>query len=139
MRVPLITALLVTLSVQAHAECLSSAQAVRSAHPGSYPKWTLRVPGHEGQQCWYAASEGKVTQADAPRDAAHDLMPASAAAVPVPRSRSPEAPAETETEREPLPAAKPASDGQARSILIWGTPMHIDATWEELFAGREHR
>jgi hypothetical protein len=36
--------------------------------------------------------------------------------------------------------ANPASAGDARSILvIWGKPMRIDATWEEMFAGRERR
>jgi hypothetical protein len=29
--------------------------------------------------------------------------------------------------------------GEARSILIWGAPMRIDATWEDLFTGRERR
>jgi hypothetical protein len=137
MRVPLITAMLFALLVPAHADCFPSANAVRAAHPGSYPKWRLRVPGHEGQQCWYAASEGKVTDADASRGAGHEITPVSATAVPRPRPRSQEAPAETE--REPLPAAKPASEGEARSILMFGTPMKIDATWEELFAGRERR
>ena len=137
MRLPIITAMLVALSVPAHAECLPSAKAVWSAHPGSYPKWRLRVPGHGGQQCWYAASEGKVTDADASRGAGHEITPVSATAVPRPRPRSQEARAETE--REPLPAAKPASEAEARSILMFGTPMKIDATWEELFAGRERR
>jgi hypothetical protein len=137
MRLPIITAMLVALSVPAHAECLPSAKAVWSAHPGSYPKWRLRVPGHGGQQCWYAASEGKVTDADASRSAGHEITPVGATAVPLPRPRSQEAPAETE--REPLSAAKSAWEGEARSILMWGTPMQIDATWEELFSAREHR
>ena len=126
MRLPIITATLVALSVPAHAECLPSAKAVWSAHPGSYPKWRLQMPGHEGQQCWYAASEGKLTDADASRSAGHEVTPVSVTAVPLPRPRSQEAP--VETEREPLPAAKSASEGEARSILMWGTPMHIDAS-----------
>jgi hypothetical protein len=137
MRLAIITASLVALSVPAHAECLPSAKAVWSAHPGSYPKWRLRVPGHEGQQCWYAAGEGKAIDADTSGGAGHQITPVSATPVPLPRPRSQEAPAKTE--REPLSAAKPAPEGEARSILLWGTPMQIDATWEELFAGREHR
>ena len=59
-------------------------------------------------------------------------------AIPRPRPRSQDTLAETE--RAPLPpSAKPASTDEGRSILIWGTPMRIDATWEELFAGRERR
>jgi hypothetical protein len=36
--------------------CLPSAPAVRQEHPGAWPSWTLRVPGHEGVKCWYAAT-----------------------------------------------------------------------------------
>jgi outer membrane lipoprotein-sorting protein len=25
-------------------------------HPGGWPTWTLRAPGHEGTRCWYAAA-----------------------------------------------------------------------------------
>jgi len=42
--------------------CLPSASAVRQNHPGGWPSWTLRAPGHEGTRCWYAAT----------RDTAHD-------------------------------------------------------------------
>jgi hypothetical protein len=58
-------------------------------------------------------------------------------AVPVPRPRSQDTLADTE--RAPLPFVEPASAGEAKSILMWGAPMRIDATWEELFAGRERR
>jgi hypothetical protein len=45
-----------------------------------------------------------------------------------------------ETERPPLPALeKPSSAGEARSILMWGAPMQMDAMWEEIFARRERR
>src|SRR3974390_949566 len=136
MRLPFITAALVAVSVPVHAECLPSAKAVWSVHPGSYPKWRLQVPGHEGQRCWYAASKAKVTDTDALRGAGHETTSLSATAIPLPPRRSQEAPAEIE--REPSLDAKPAPEGQARSILIWGTPMQIDATWEELFRRREH-
>jgi hypothetical protein len=36
--------------------CLPSASAVRQNHPGGWPSWTLRAPGHEGTRCWYAAT-----------------------------------------------------------------------------------
>jgi hypothetical protein len=38
--------------------CLSSASAVRESSPGAWPSWTFRAPGHEGTQCWYAATRG---------------------------------------------------------------------------------
>ena len=59
-------------------------------------------------------------------------------AIPRPRPRSQDTLAETE--RAPLPVLpKPASTDEGRSILIWGTPIRIDPTWEELFAGRDRR
>jgi len=36
--------------------CLPSASAVRQNHPGAWPSWTLRAPGHENTICWYAAT-----------------------------------------------------------------------------------
>jgi hypothetical protein len=36
--------------------CLPSASAVRQNHPGRWPSWTLKAPGHEGTRCWYAAT-----------------------------------------------------------------------------------
>ena len=42
--------------------CLPSASAVRLEHPGGWPFWTLRAPGHQGVRCWYVAT----------RTAAHD-------------------------------------------------------------------
>jgi hypothetical protein len=36
--------------------CLPSASAVRQNHPGAWPSWTLRAPGHENTMCWYAAT-----------------------------------------------------------------------------------
>jgi hypothetical protein len=36
--------------------CLPSASAVRQEHPGAWPSWTLRGPGHEGDKCWYPAT-----------------------------------------------------------------------------------
>ena len=39
--------------------CFPSASAVRQNHPGAWPSWTLRAPGHEGTRCWYAATRTK--------------------------------------------------------------------------------
>ncbi len=138
MRVPLVLTVFIATASTAHAECLSSAEAVLAAHPGSHATWRLRLPGHIGEKCWDAASKSPAMQTDVPRDAGYEIGPLSAIAGPRPRPRSQNGP--TDSESEPLPAfAKPASVGEARSILIWGAPMRIDATWEELFAGRERR
>ena len=135
-RVLLILSAFIAMASAAHAtECLSSASAVWAAHPGSHATWRLQLPGHEGEKCWFASSsEGTGTHVGASKDAAHEI---SAKAVPVPRPRSQDTLADTE--RAPLPFVEPASAGEAKSILMWGAPMRIDATWEELFAGRERR
>ena len=36
--------------------CYASASAVLQYHPGGWPTWTLKAPGHEGTMCWYAAA-----------------------------------------------------------------------------------
>jgi hypothetical protein len=38
------------------ASCFASASAVLQNHPGGWPTWTFRAPGHEGTMCWYAAA-----------------------------------------------------------------------------------
>jgi len=38
------------------ASCFASASAVLQNHPGGWPTWTLKAPGHEGTTCWYAAA-----------------------------------------------------------------------------------
>jgi hypothetical protein len=38
------------------APCFPSASAVAQNHPGGWPTWTFRAPGHEGTICWYAAA-----------------------------------------------------------------------------------
>ena len=138
MRVSLVLTVFIATASTAHAECLSSAEAVWAAHPGSHAMWRLRLPGHIGEKCWYAASKSTAMQTDAPRDVGDETAPASA--ITIPRSRPRLQDTLAETERAPLPPlAKPASAGEARSILMWGAPMRIDATWDELFAGRERR
>jgi hypothetical protein len=44
-----------------NASCFPSASAVLQNHPGGRPTWTLRAPGHEGTQCWYAAARPRVS------------------------------------------------------------------------------
>ena len=98
--------------------------------------WRLRMPGHIGEKCCYAPSESKEMQTDAQRNVGSETAPVSVIAVPRPRPQNGTA----DSEREPLPIfVKPASAGEPRSILIWGVPMRIDATWDELFAARERR
>jgi hypothetical protein len=36
--------------------CFASSSAVLQNHPGAWPTWTLKTPGHEGTICWYAAA-----------------------------------------------------------------------------------
>jgi hypothetical protein len=38
------------------ASCFPSASAVLRNHPGVWPTWTLKAPGHEGTMCWYASA-----------------------------------------------------------------------------------
>jgi hypothetical protein len=46
---------------QHDASCFPSASAVLRNHPGGRPTWTLRAPGHEGTQCWYAAGRPRAS------------------------------------------------------------------------------
>jgi hypothetical protein len=43
------------------ASCFPSASAALRNHPGGRPTWTLKAPGHEGTQCWYAAARPRVS------------------------------------------------------------------------------
>jgi hypothetical protein len=139
-RIPFIlilTAFIASASAVHATECLSSASVVWAAHPGSHAIWRLRLPGHIGEKCWFASSsKNQVKHANASRNAGHEIRPVNATAVPLPRPRSQDALAAI----EPVPSpgsAKPALASEARSILIWGTPMRIDATWNSLFEARE--
>ena len=51
------------------ASCFPSASAVRQNHPGGWPSWTLRAPGHEGTTCWYASARPRH------RDHRSEIMP----------------------------------------------------------------
>jgi hypothetical protein len=62
MRVPLVLAVFIATASTAHAECLSSAEAVWAAHPGSHAMWRLRMPWHICEKCWYAPSKSEEMQ-----------------------------------------------------------------------------
>jgi hypothetical protein len=147
MRPPLILTAFIGLiscfgkSSVAHAECLPSAKAVWAAHPGSHATWRLRLPGHEGVKCWFVRGSTNLPASRARHDLdgesrrgtirrAADQRTKGASAV----NGSDERPARSESQ-DTLPPHQRAPS----SILIWGTPMQIDATWEEIFRRREHR
>src|SRR5215470_15401286 len=100
MRVPLVLTIFIATASTAHAECLSSAESVWAAHPGSHAMWRLRLPGHIGEKCWYAESKSKAMQNDAPRDIGDEIASVGAIAIPRPRPRSQNV--STDSEHEPL-------------------------------------
>src|SRR6266853_5786522 len=51
------------------ASCFPSASAVLQNHPGGWPSWTLKAPGHEGTTCWYASARPRH------RDHRSEIMP----------------------------------------------------------------
>lgn len=116
----------------AYAECFASANAVWAAHPGAHATWRLRLPGHEGVKCWFATGKGAAMEAYAARGSVREVDLLNAIPLPVPRPDFPDAGAGIDRGSLFTPSA-----GQARSILIWGRPMEIDATWEEMFVARE--
>ena len=145
---PILTALLATASTADTTECLSSASAVWAAHPGSHATWRLRLPGHEGTKCWFARgsrdlSAPRVRQvADAMREAVYEEADRQALVPTIPASSqvkasAVDAPRRTTARSTSKGALLPAERGPL-SILAWaGRPMHIDSTWEEVFAARE--
>src|SRR5229473_3487421 len=136
MRVLLIAAMLAALSVPARSECLPSAEAVWNAHPGSHATWRLRLPGHEGTKCWFArgstnqpAPRIRPKREAGPRTDGQTKPPSGRASA---ADRADERPARFESQETVPPHKRGPS-----SILIWGTPMRIDPTWEEIFTRRE--
>jgi hypothetical protein len=122
---PLVLTAFIALTSTAHAECLLSAGAVWNAHPGSHATWRLRLPGHEGTKCWFARGP-KIVQAPRIRQVADSPRAGDAK----PRPDGHESPARLESQQTSGERGQP-------SILIWGTPMRIDSTWEDLFERRE--
>jgi hypothetical protein len=113
-------------SSTADAECLSSAKAVWAAHPGSHASWRTR----DDVKCWFVGfAVQRVRRHDQETDGqAQARSQARALAADGPG----ESPARLES-RENLPSL----DRGPPSILIWGRPMSIDETWEEMFTRRE--
>lgn len=147
MRVLLTAAILAALSVPARSECLPSASAVWAVHPGSYPKWRLRLRGHTGEKCWYAknstnlpASEfqGRRVQ-DFPRRTEADPQADSQTKRVSSEAKASTADRFNETVPSESQEAWPPQEGGPTSILIWGRPMGLDAAWQEIFARRARR
>src|SRR5215831_7938508 len=127
----ILTAFVAMASAAHTTECLRSADAVWKAHPGSHATWRLRLPGHEGTKCWFArGSTSRQTPsireapvADSPRGVVRALAV----------DRPDESPARSDSQESVPPHTREPS-----SILMWGRPMRIDSTWEEMFTRREH-
>jgi hypothetical protein len=144
----ILTAFIAMASAARATECLSSASAVWAAHPGSHATWRLRLPGHIGEKCWFARGS---TNLQAPRvRRARIVEPWSGAAhgeadgrtaeqtirltqVNAPEADGPDKSATTLRSQDTLAA----SERGPLSILMWARPMHVDETWEPIFAARE--
>jgi hypothetical protein len=143
MRVLLVAAILAALSAPARTECLSSASAVLAMHPGSHPSWTLQLPGHVGEKCWYAKNSTNLPTPPIPRVV--DPPPLAATDPPADshtKRASSEVKASTadepnETAQSESQETSPPQQRGPASILIWGRPLGLDAAWEEIFARRE--
>jgi hypothetical protein len=116
----------IAMTSTAHAECLSSAGAVWNAHPGSHATWRLRLAGHEGTKCWFARGP-KIVQAPRFRQVADSPRVRAAER----RTDGHESPARLESEQ-----ISPSDGRGPPSILLWGRPLRIDPTWEDLFERR---
>jgi hypothetical protein len=94
------------------------------------------LPRPRSQDTTTATERAPVTDADDSRDDARQVEPMSVA-VPPPLPPSRETRGATEQAPPPAPAKPVSTTGGAKSILIWGRPMGLDATWEEIFTRRE--
>ena len=145
---PILTAFIAMASAAPATECLSSASAVWAAHPGSHATWRLRLPGHEGTKCWFATGSRELAAArvrqvadslrggvyeEADRRAVGPTIRASSEA----KASAVDAPGERVARSTSQDTLLPTDRGPL-SILVWaGRQMHIDSTWEEVFAARE--
>lgn len=94
------------------------------------------LPRPRSQDTTTATERAPVTGADGSRDDARQIE-AMGVTVPPPLPPSQETLSVT-GHAPPTASAKPDSTtGGAKSILIWGRPMGLDATWEEIFTRRE--
>lgn len=67
-------------------ECLPSARAVWEAHPGSHATWRGRLPGHEGEKCWFNRGDGnEIERLDRP--VRRKRIYVSNSSIPTPRPR----------------------------------------------------
>ncbi len=144
-----LAAFIATASPGHAAECLSSASAVWNAHPGSHATWRLQLPGHDGTKCWFAKSS---TNLPTPRVRQDGVVDSRRGTVDGEADRRTDGQTKPASSQVKASAADGPDEGPARlksqetlartergplSILIWGKPMQIDATWEEMFARRE--
>jgi hypothetical protein len=143
-----LTAFIAMASAADATECLSSAGAVWAAHPGSHATWRLRLPGHEGTKCWFARgstdlSAPRVGQvADSPRREVYEEADRRTVGLTIrasshTKASAVDAPGERPARSTSQDTLVPIERGPL-SILVWaGRPMHIDSTWEDVFAARE--
>ena len=123
-------------------------ERVWASHPGSHATWRLRLPGHEGTKCWFARgssdlSAPRVRQvADSLRGVVYEkadrrtLEPTIRSSSQV-KASAVDALGENTARSTSQDTLLPTERGPP-SILVWaGRPMHIDSTWEEVFAARE--
>jgi hypothetical protein len=108
------------------------ARQIRPVSPGEAP---LARPRWQDTTTMTATKHSPVTGADS-KDASREIEPRSV-------MTSPPLPPSQETlsaagHAPPPAAATPDSlMGGIKSLLLWGRPMGLDASWEEIFAKRE--
>jgi hypothetical protein len=95
------------------------------------------LPRPRLQDTTTATERTSVTGADDSRDASREIAPPVRVAVPPPLPPSQETPSTAEHAPPPASAKPDSKTGGAKSILTWGRPMGLDATWEEIFTRRE--
>jgi hypothetical protein len=111
----------------ARAECLPSAKAVWATHPGSHATWRMR----NDAKCWFVGypAHRHVRVVDSRRGMVHGQ------ADPLTDGQAKQAsPARLESQD-----TSAATRSGPPSILMWGAPMRIDDSWEEMFMRRERR
>jgi hypothetical protein len=144
----ILTAFIAMASAAPTTECLSSATAVWAAHPGSHATWRLRLPGHEGTKCWFVRGSAGLAAphvrrvADSPRGAIYgEADPRTVRQTIFASSQGTASAGDALGERlaRSMPQnSLPPTERGPLSILVWaGKPMHIDSSWEDIFAGRE--
>jgi hypothetical protein len=94
------------------------------------------LPRPRSQDTTIATERAAVTGANDSRDASRHIEPMSVTVAPL---LPPSQETLSATGQPPTPtSAKPDSTtGGAKSILIWGRPMGLDAAWDEIFTRRE--